>query len=143
MQVLMRRLDSKKIDRSCRSQPEKSGDSFTAFWRGSCGLLQFSRTGPRPLQLGAAQRSITLASTQLINAYFFGIDFGVACELCDKLPCSVLTVTPCAYPQGRINKVASQLKKNKKKNREQGRRCWLFGPCSKYYHSGGKVRITK
>lgn len=100
MQVLMRRLDSKKIDRSCRSQPEKSGDSFTAFWGGSCGLLQFSRTGPRPLQLGAAQRSITLASTQLINAYFFGIDFGVACELCDKMPCSVLTVTPpCVSPR--------------------------------------------
>lgn len=102
----MRRLDSKKIDRSCLSQPEKSGDSFTPFLRGSCGLLQFSRTGPGPLQLGAAQHSITLASTQLIHAYFFGIDFRVAFELCDKLPCSILSVTPHVYPQGRINKAA-------------------------------------
>lgn len=99
VQVLMMWLDSKKIYRSHLSQPEKSGDSFTPFRRGSCGLLQFSWIGPRPLQLGAAQCSITLASAQLMNTYL-AETLELPLSYMTSCPCSVLTVTPlCISPR--------------------------------------------
>lgn len=95
-------------NRSYLSQPEKSGDSFTPFLRGSCGPLQFSWIGPRPQELV----QLSTPSPRLPPSWGMLSSLAQTLELLlcymTRWPCSVPPWPHCAYPRGRLPKVALQ-----------------------------------